>query len=292
MIKPYDASELQKCKICHFQISHNKQGKFTSHLKKHGLTLNEYLLKHYYQDNDLKCAYELCRRLVTLRRGKPNKFCSISCGAKGKPLVCQTCGKKFEAKHRGTKTCSQICARKLKSQKLANWHHSMSNEQKQEHFRTIINKTAKTRKLNKTPSWNSGKTGIYSKETIDKIRASILKQMENQVFKKTTIERLMEEYLKRLNIKYKYSFVLKCRQFDFLLIEHKLIIECDGDYWHANPKFYPEPMQWQIQRIKIDIEKNEIALKNGFQIVRFWEDDILNNFDNVKCIIHDLLATT
>lgn len=26
MIKPYDASELQECKICHFQISHNKQG--------------------------------------------------------------------------------------------------------------------------------------------------------------------------------------------------------------------------------------------------------------------------
>jgi very-short-patch-repair endonuclease len=34
------------------------------------------------------------------------------------------------------------------------------------------------------------------------------------------------------------------------------------------------------------------AKNNGFQIVRFWEDDILNNFDYVKSIIDDLLATT
>ncbi|WP_375337575.1 DUF559 domain-containing protein [Domibacillus sp. PGB-M46] len=42
----------------------------------------------------------------------------------------------------------------------------------------------------------------------------------------------------------------------------------------------------------MDQEKNEIAKRNGYRIVRFWEDDILNNFQYVKSIIDDLLATT
>ncbi|MBO1512399.1 endonuclease domain-containing protein [Metabacillus bambusae] len=291
-MKPYDATKKQKCEICHFEISHNKQGWFTLHLKAHGLTLNEYLIKYYYHEDDLRCSYELCEKLVSLRRGKPKQHCSTSCAAKGKPLQCHVCGTKFEAQHRGTKTCSPDCAKKLKAMKIVEWHQSMSEQTKNEHFTKIIKKTAKTRKDNKTPSWNSGKTGIYSEETIEKIRAATLKQMKDHVFQKTNIERVMEEYLLEIKVNYKYSFILEKRQFDFLLAEHKLIIECDGDYWHANPKFYPDPQEWQVERIKIDHTKNEIAQNNGYRIARFWEDDILNNFEYVKCIINDLLATT
>ncbi|MCF3941750.1 hypothetical protein [Oceanobacillus alkalisoli] len=60
----------------------------------------------------------------------------------------------------------------------------MSEKEKISHFKNIITKTARTRRKNGTPSWNSGKKGIYSQETIEKIRAATLLQMENQVFKK------------------------------------------------------------------------------------------------------------
>lgn len=102
----------------------------------------------------------------------------------------------------------------------------------------------------------------------------------------------MEKFLQDQHIDYQYSFILEKRQFDFLLKDYGLIIECDGDYWHANPKFYPKPEEWQLRRIKIDKNKNNIAIKNGYRIVRFWEDDILNNFNKVHCVINDLLATT
>lgn len=291
-MESYDAKEKQYCKICNFKISHNKQGRFTSHLKEHGYTLNEYLMKYHYDVENLKCSYEFCEKSVSLYRGKPKTFCSASCGAKGKPLECERCRKKFEAKHRGTKTCSEDCAKKLKSLKISKWHATMDKQTKEKHFEKIISKTAATRKQNNTPSWNSGKTGIYSAETIEKIRAATLKQMENHVFRKTKIERIIEMYLKEIDIKYKYSLILEKRQYDFYIVDHNLIIECDGDYWHANPKVYPNPTDWQVQRIKIDLEKNDIAKRNGYKIVRFWEDDIINNFENVKSIIHDLLATT
>ncbi|MGD6803907.1 endonuclease domain-containing protein [Rossellomorea aquimaris] len=168
----------------------------------------------------------------------------------------------------------------------------MLKEEKEAHFKKIISKTAKTRRSNKTPSWNSGKTGIYSEETIEKIRQSTLKQMEEQTFRKTNIEIIMEKFLKSNHINYKYSFILQKRQYDFLLVDYNLIIECDGDYWHANPKFYPNPADWQIERIKNDHIKNEIAKRNNFKIIRFWEDDIVNNLEYVKNVINDLLATT
>ncbi|WP_198029782.1 endonuclease domain-containing protein [Bacillus sp. J33] len=209
--------------------------------------------------------------------------------------MCVVCNNKFDTStrpHRETKTCSEDCEGQLRSSRTKAWHESMNGEAKEKHFKNIISKTAKTRRENNTPSWNSGKTNIYSDETIEKIRQATLKQMENQIFKKTIIEEIMEEYLKELNTEYQYSFILQKRQYDFLLKKYNLIIECDGDYWHANPKFYPEPAEWQVERIKIDQVKNEIAESNGYRIVRFWEDDILNNIGYVKGIINDLLATT
>jgi very-short-patch-repair endonuclease len=295
-LKPYDAKQPQECKICGYRLSHNKQGRFTSHLKeKHGITLENYLIKYYYNQEDLKCSYILCDKYVGLHRGKPKKYCSKSCASRGTPLVCAICGAYFDTTtrpNRSTKTCSDKCAKILKSRKIAEWHQSMSIEDKEKHFKKIITKTAKTRRKNHTPSWNSGKTGIYSQETIEKIRVATIKQFEAQKFRKTKIERVIEDYLQEINLEYKYSFLLEKRQYDFLLTKYKIIIECDGDYWHANPKFYPEPEDWQKARIKIDQEKNEIAQKNGYRIVRFWENDILNHFDYVKSIINDLLATT
>ncbi|KPL59625.1 hypothetical protein AM506_09135 [Rossellomorea vietnamensis] len=291
---PYDAKKSQTCKICGFEISHNKQGRFTSHLKnKHGLSLKDYLVSYYYTRDDLECCNETCKSIVQLRRGKPNKYCSKGCGRRQSRLrKCKVCLKDFEKEDLRVNTCSESCHKQLKKSLAKSWHESLKEEEKLKHFQKIISKTAKTRKANKTPSWNSGKTGIYSEETIEKIRQATIKQFEDQVFRKTNIEFLMEKYLQELNVKYKYSFMLQKRQYDFLLVEYKIIIECDGDYWHANPKFYPEPKDWQKERIKIDLEKNEIAQCNGYHITRFWEDDILNNFDYVKNIIHDLLATT
>ncbi|MEW9049661.1 MAG: DUF559 domain-containing protein [Neobacillus sp.] len=294
-MKPYDASDPQQCKICGFEISHNKQGWFTSHIKnEHRLRLEEYLIKYYYELEDLRCSYGLCDGIVGLRRGKPKKHCSRSCGSKREPRRCIMCGDLFdtETRNRLSITCSDACERKNRSTKTTAWHLSMSDDEKEEHFKNIITKTAKTRKENGTPSWNSGKTGIYSDETLDKIRTATLKQMEEQVFQKTKIEKIMEGYLQEIDADYQYSFVLEKRQYDFLVKSHNLIIECDGDYWHANPKFYPSPADWQIERIEIDKLKNEIARSNGYQIVRFWEDDILNNFEYVKSIVHGLLATT
>lgn len=290
----YDAKQPQTCLICGFTINHNKQGWFTSHLKnEHNLTLDNYLISYFYPIEMVTCQYILCNKKVKLRRGIPNQFCSRSCRGKGEPLTCVICGKLFDEKHRQTKTCSKECASRLRSQNTGNWHNDMPDEQKKVHFENIISKTAKTRKINGTPSWNSGKTGVYSKETIEKIRQAALKQIERETFRKTSIEKTLEQFLVEQSIPYKYSFIFEGAQFDFLLLGTKILIECDGDFWHGNPKFYSTFYDVQ-KRIKArDIEKNQIAATHGYTLFRFWEDEIKNDFENVKKrIINALLATT
>lgn len=79
---------------------------------------------------------------------------------------------------------------------------------------------------------------------------------------------------------------------DFFLIDFNLVIECDGDFWHANPKFYENKNLHliQIKNKERDERKNKMLNDNSIDFLRFWEYDIHNNFNTVKSII--LIKTT
>lgn len=159
-MKSYDAKKPQKCIICGFVLSHNKQGRFTTNLKKHNFTLDKYLSTYYYTEDELKCNRDTCNGRVKLTRGIPNKYCSRFCRQKKAPLIYIMCGSDFEARNRKTKTCSNKCAQRNKSKRIRQWHKRMTTTEKEEHFKKIITKTAATRRKNNTPSWNSGKKDI------------------------------------------------------------------------------------------------------------------------------------
>lgn len=161
---------------------------------------------------------------------------------------------------------------------------------------SIIEKRSETRKKNDLLlnrhyiPWNKGKVGIYSKETIEKIRNATIKQMKEGRIKKTGIEKKIEAYLLDNNINYKYSFIYMNRQFDFLLIDYDLIIEVQGDYWHANPNFWDvnddddskkKLYETQKMKIKDDLIKKEIIVNSQYDFIYFWENDINNNFEYI-----------
>lgn len=109
-------------------------------------------------------------------------------------------------------------------------------------------------------------------------------------YKKTSIEKTIESYLRDKKIIFKYNFILNNKyQFDFYLKDYNLIIETHGDYWHANPIYYSDidkdkKKLNETQRYKVGIDKlkNDYALENGYQIVYLWETDIKNeNYKNI-----------
>jgi len=115
---------------------------------------------------------------------------------------------------------------------------------------------------NNSHRWNYSKMGILS---------------VNKRPKKTRPEKLTEEKLKELGFKFKYNFILNGKaQYDFL-INDNIILEVHGDYWHGNPVFYSTLNGRQEYKRIRDIEKEKLAIDNGYKYFVIWENDIKNN---------------
>ena len=76
---------------------------------------------------------------------------------------------------------------------------------------------------------------------------------------------------------------------DFWIPSCNLCLECNGDYWHGNPKIYVQPDKYQKKNIDRDQRKAEMLARQGFNIVTLWESDINNNILLVERIIVDKL---
>jgi len=64
---------------------------------------------------------------------------------------------------------------------------------------------------------------------------------------------------------------------DFACLEHQLVIEIDGGQ-HA-------------QQIEADTARTEFFQKQGFRILRFWNNEVLSNIDGVLTAIMGALAS-
>ena len=85
----------------------------------------------------------------------------------------------------------------------------------------------------------------------------------------TSIERIIQNGLKTIGIKFrKHVSLLNLYQVD-LLLKPNLIVECDGDYWHN----YPEGLEK-------DRVRDRRLKKAGFKVLRFWEHEIKYNSQN------------
>jgi very-short-patch-repair endonuclease len=75
-------------------------------------------------------------------------------------------------------------------------------------------------------------------------------------------------------------------------VSKRLAFEVDGDFWHSNPKKYKNGPIYKSQKRNARVQKaKETYLKNrDWQIFRFWEDDILNNREEVKIRVKDIIT--
>ena len=132
--------------------------------------------------------------------------------------------------------------------------------------------------------WNKGKsTGSLSEEHKrkiglackgnEKIRVARLKQI--LPVKDTSIEVLMQKALKHRNIEFRKHIPLCRCQPDIVIEKEKVVIFCDGNYWHS--KSFKNGKQW----IK-DRQQDKRLEKNGWIVYRFWENEI--NSDANKCV--------
>jgi very-short-patch-repair endonuclease len=139
-----------------------------------------------------------------------------------------------------------------------------------------------------------GHTGCkHSEESKDKMRQATLKAIKEGKLKQTRTRPhlILLEILTELGVAFQEEYVIKYWSFDFYLTDLHVLIEVDGDYYHSNPKFYPEP-KTKTQKINHyrDQKKNEFCQANHHALIRIWEDDIVNNTEKIKCKLKKLLT--
>lgn len=95
----------------------------------------------------------------------------------------------------------------------------------------------------------------------------------------TKPQRIINEMLDEMEIKYVNEKAYKYFSVDNYLIEHNLIIEVMGDFWHCNPLKYIDNFHIiQKKRIPKDKAKHTYMRNNhNIEILYLWEDDIYNH---------------
>jgi very-short-patch-repair endonuclease len=105
---------------------------------------------------------------------------------------------------------------------------------------------------------------------------------KNGFNKQSKLEKSFEGLLINLGINFEPQYPVNGYLYDFYIVDKNTLIEVDGDWFHFNKKIHKKVTSIvQENTINNDKIKNNIAKKEGYNLIRFWEDDINNNLDNV-----------
>ena len=105
-------------------------------------------------------------------------------------------------------------------------------------------------------------------------------------------EDFAEKFLDRLGIKYVYQFNAESigRYYDFFIPSAMLLIEVDGDYYHAKGLVKEQMNPMQKHNRRVDKQKDHWALSNGFTLLRIWENDIRHHPEKVIQTLKDIVV--
>ena len=109
--------------------------------------------------------------------------------------------------------------------------------------------------------------------------------------KMTWPEKEFQKMLKELKVKFETQKIVGNKIFDFYIPHLNLLLEVDGDYWHANPDtLKTEKINgMQAKNVRNDKFKDALATTLGFSIERVWENDLKNNYEDVKVRMKKIL---
>lgn len=124
------------------------------------------------------------------------------------------------------------------------------------------------------------------------IGVTLKKNASKMSTKMTWPEREFKKLLKELKVSFEVQKIVGNKIFDFYIPHVNMLIEIDGDYYHANPeKFNLENInKMQARNVRNDIFKDGLAAGLGFGLERVWENDLKVNYKIVKAKFKKLLT--
>ncbi len=111
-----------------------------------------------------------------------------------------------------------------------------------------------------------------------------------------SLEKRCAAILDQAKVTYKQGFRVGRFAFDFYLPDSNILVECDGTFWHADPRRYPDRdclSRVQQHNVENDRRKNALAAEEGFILCRLWEQDIIQNPAAVlETLCHQIALST
>ncbi|MBC5833606.1 DUF559 domain-containing protein [Flavobacterium sp. F372] len=110
----------------------------------------------------------------------------------------------------------------------------------------------------------------------------LLKELKNQNKQNSTqAEGILWEYLRNKNLKYEFrrQHIIDIFIADFVCLEKKLIIEVDGGYHNT------------LEQKEADELRTQILNEIGFKVIRFTNEQVIGDIDNVINRINTILAS-
>lgn len=105
----------------------------------------------------------------------------------------------------------------------------------------------------------------------------------------TKPEVMLRKALWHKGVRYRKNFRVLGYQVDIAITKHKIAVFCDGTFWHGkdgdgsqvatNTKFWKNKIQRNKER---DLEATITLRDAGWQVLRFWDDEIVKNLDECK----------
>jgi very-short-patch-repair endonuclease len=135
----------------------------------------------------------------------------------------------------------------------------------------------------------------HSEETKNKLSEITAKRYSDGTFKReTSIHIKVREFLNEIPLKclFEEEYHLVYFSLDFAFPEFKIAIECQGTYFHIDPRFYPNGPSGKIQKRNFgrDKSKKKFLDKKGWTMIELWETEINNEeFKNIlTCKLQEL----
>lgn len=109
------------------------------------------------------------------------------------------------------------------------------------------------------------------------------KNMQAIKSKDTSIEIALRKALWNRGIRYRKNYKLLPGKPDIAITKYKIAVFCDSDFWHgynwenrshrikSNREYWIPKIERNMQR---DCEVNELLIKEGWTVLRFWEYQI------------------
>lgn len=114
-------------------------------------------------------------------------------------------------------------------------------------------------------------------------KEAFIKGMAKRMDKNPTApEKSFASMLEELGVEYETQKIVGGKIYDFYIPEKNLLIEVDGDYWHAKDKELKEMTMVQKKTFYNDLRKNTIAKNNGYELERVWEGEIMEQYEITK----------